>query len=94
MDKETQNSDNCQNLFKSVIDELHWITQKQILPYYEEKDIIPVIEQLRVSGWDIAKVISSEIIKELEEHKIPKKQNFASWMLDQYGKPNLPRGKI
>lgn len=94
MNEEKQNSDDCESLFKSVLEELNWFTKKQLLLYYDEKDIIPIIEQLEQSGVNIAKTKSFEFIRKFEENKIPKKQNFTSWMLAKNGRPEQPNGKI
>jgi len=94
MNEEKQANDSGDNLFKSVLEELHWLTRKQILLYYYEKDIIPIIEQLKNSGVDLAKVNSYELIEMFEQKRLPKKQNFASWMLGKHGKPKQPHAKI
>ncbi len=94
MTEEKKADDSCENMFKSVIYELHWFTRKQILLYYYEKDIIPIIEQLKNSGAELAKINSFELIEIFEQKRLPKKQNFVSWMLGKHGKPKQPHAKI
>jgi len=94
MDKENAKNEENPDLFKTVIDKLAPFTRLQILHYYEEKDIIPIIEKLEQSGINIAKITSFEFIRIFEKNKIPKKQKFASWMLSKHGTPKQPNGKI
>jgi len=94
MIEENQKDDDNSDLFKTVIDKILPFTRLQILRYYDEKDIIPIIEKLEQSGAEIVKITSFEFIRIFEENKISKKQKFASWMLNKHGTPKQTNGKI
>lgn len=89
MTKENQNNDlnmDFENLFIAVIDKISKAAKVEILKYYNERDIIPVLKDFEKSGRNLKTLLSTETLKELENHKASKKQEFPIWRLNRYGK--------
>lgn len=63
-----------------ILEKLPAVTRTLILRYYQEKDLITLLEELEKGGKDISKVRFQEIFDEFERRRITCIAEFPEWL--------------